>query len=223
MLATINTAIAPRWVAANTAGGGADSDAVIRNTPASVEEFALRPLASTNSQFEDEAALIARRLALQTPSPYLVLDSLPTGGSPTDPRTQLATLAYYYLVADPDNTFLMLYGGFDPNSAWTQHWTPAAAYDVGLPTTAFSLLPKEPTQPTRRSLTRSTNATTATRWSCTNPLLQTRRRHRNLDERHRHHPSTQRHVPPPECRRTLSGPVTTVTLRNGEGAILIKA
>ena len=40
-------------------------------------------------------------------SPYVVLDSLPTGGSPTDPRTQLATLAYYYLLADPNRTFLM--------------------------------------------------------------------------------------------------------------------
>src|SRR5262249_37523073 len=133
LMRAINQRIAPRWVMANTSGGGAETDAVIRNTPASIEEFALRPLAANRQQFEDMAALIAHRQALASPARYLVLDSLPTGGSPTDPRTQVATLAYYYLVANPSSTFLMFYGGYDPNSSWTQHWSPAAAYDIGTP------------------------------------------------------------------------------------------
>jgi len=95
----------------------------------SVEEFALRPLAANRQQFEDIAAMIRRRQLLTAPSSYMVLDSLPTGGSPTDPRTQIATLAYYYLVGNPDSTFLMFYGGDDPNSSWREHWSPAAAYN----------------------------------------------------------------------------------------------
>src|SRR5205823_1819517 len=138
MLGAINRAIAPKWVAANTSGGGAETDAVIRNTPASLQEFALRPLDSSRQAFEDLAALVAHRQAIG-PTDYMVLDSLPTGGSPTDPRTQIATLAEYYLLGDPKTTFLMFYGGYAPNTSWTQHWSPAAAYDVGAPQGAFSV------------------------------------------------------------------------------------
>jgi hypothetical protein len=111
LLNAIGRAIAPSWVLANTAGGGTTADGVIRQNTAYYEEFALRPLANTYRQFEDMAALIAHRANLQSPSPYAVLDSLPTGGSPTDPRTQIATLAYYYLLADPERTFLNFFGG----------------------------------------------------------------------------------------------------------------
>src|SRR5206468_233336 len=52
---------------------------------------------------------------------------------PIDARTQIATLAYYYLLADPDRTFLMFYGGDNPATSWTQHWSPAAAVNVGKP------------------------------------------------------------------------------------------
>src|SRR5205823_3820734 len=54
-------------------------------------------------------------------------------------RTQVATLAYYYLVADPDRTFLMFYGGDSPSTSWTQHWSPAAAVNVGTPTGAMKV------------------------------------------------------------------------------------
>ncbi|HEX5273138.1 MAG TPA: hypothetical protein VFW33_21730, partial [Gemmataceae bacterium] len=46
-----------------------------------------------------------------------VLDSVPAGGSPTDPRTQIATLAEYYLLADPTRTFLDPFGGDAPATA----------------------------------------------------------------------------------------------------------
>ena len=95
----------PKWVLANTSGGGTDADRVVRQVPATIEEFALRPLAQTWAQFQDLADTVARRLALTEPPGYLILDSLSTGGSPTDPRTRMAALAYYYLLADPDATF----------------------------------------------------------------------------------------------------------------------
>ncbi len=123
-----------RWILANTAGGFTQADPVIRNNPAYFEEFAIRPLANNYLQFEDLAQLIARRMQLTTPAPYAVIDSHPERGDshpergdPTDERTQLATLAYYYLLADPDSTFLMFYGGFKPSTTWREHWTAAAA------------------------------------------------------------------------------------------------
>jgi hypothetical protein len=105
-------------------------DRVLSEVPVVMEEFALRPLAHHYNQFRDVAATVDSRLKV---APMLVLDSLPAGGSPTDPRTQLATLAYYYLLADPERTLVMFYGGFEPASPWARHWVPAVAIDVGRP------------------------------------------------------------------------------------------
>ncbi|HZT80439.1 MAG TPA: hypothetical protein VFA26_09460, partial [Gemmataceae bacterium] len=109
LLAEISKAIAPRWVLGNSAGGPAYADTVIRQNPAYLEEFAIRPLSHNYLQFEDLAETVDRRARLTSPPPYAVLDGYPAGGDPTDARTQLATLACYYLLADPDSTFLMFY------------------------------------------------------------------------------------------------------------------
>jgi hypothetical protein len=111
---------------------------VVRRVPGTIEEFALRPMAQTWAQFQDLAGTVARRLALTDPSGYLVLDSLSTGGSPTDPRTRMAALASYYLVADPDATMFMAWGGEEPASAWSRHWWDAIGFDVGRPQGALS-------------------------------------------------------------------------------------
>jgi hypothetical protein len=103
------------------------------------EESLLRPLASTWSQVGDTTNLVDTLLASPN-DPYLVLDSLPTGGSPTDPRTELATLAYYYLYDVPGQTMLMFYGGYSPSTSWTQHWTAAAAANIGTPTAAMQVV-----------------------------------------------------------------------------------
>src|SRR5262249_34508116 len=135
----VGRAIGPHWLLANTSGGGSAADPVIQKNTGYFEEYALRPLAHNWQQFEDLAQALQHRQNLRTPPPYAVFDSLPTGGSPTDPRTQIATLAYYYLVGDPNYTFLDFYGGYAPSSSWSQHWSRAAAYDVGLPTSGWSL------------------------------------------------------------------------------------
>lgn len=133
LIAAVNRAIAPRWVMSNTAGGTTTADPIAAGSAAVFEEFLLRPLAANWSDVGDVVNLVAERL--NTPgSPYLVIDSLPNGGSPTDARTQLATLAYYYLVADPNRTMLMFYGGSSPSTSWTQHWSPAVTVNVGTPT-----------------------------------------------------------------------------------------
>src|SRR5262249_46377593 len=110
LLYEIGRAIAPRWVLANTAGGGPDADPTVQRVQGYYEEFGIAPLAHNYQQFEHLAGMVANRATLASPPPYAVLDSSPKGGSQTDPRTQLATLAYYYLLADPSTTFLDFYG-----------------------------------------------------------------------------------------------------------------
>jgi hypothetical protein len=215
-------AIAPHWVLANTAGGG-NVDTLIPKAQGYYEEFAIRALAQNYSRFEDLATLVSYRVALRSPSGYAVLDSLPAGGSPTDPRTQLATLAAYYLIANPNRTFLDIFGGFEPSTSWTRHWIPAAAYNVGQPTSTWSLFASG-ADPSNTSLTyhvyqrtfanalvlykplsygHNVNGTLAANTATTHSLGGTYR--------------------PLNADGTLGAPVTTISLRNGEGAILIKA
>jgi hypothetical protein len=222
MVNAVSQAIQPHWILANTAGGG-NVDPLLPRVAGYYEEFALRPLASNYTQFEDLANLVAHRLSLRSPAGYAVLDSLPQGGSPTDPRTQLATLAYYYLVADPNKTFLDLYGGFEPSTSWSRHWFPAVGYNVGQPAGTWSLFASG-ADPSNRSLTyhvyqRSyTNALvlykplsfgnnasgTLADNTATTHALNGSYRQLNADG-------------------TLGLVITSITLRNGEGAILIKA
>jgi hypothetical protein len=139
LLYTVGQAIAPEWLMANVGNAGTSSNEVIATVPAAFEESALLPLAGTYQDFEALAARVVSQEALRSPSPYLVLDSSPAGGSPTDPRTQIATLAEYYQLADPTMTFLDFYGGFSPATSWSQHWSPAAAYNIGQPTGPWSV------------------------------------------------------------------------------------
>jgi hypothetical protein len=138
MIGAVSRAISPKWVLANTAGGKSDADPVAANSAAVFEEFILRPLDASWSDVGDAAGLVARRLAAPG-SPYVVLDSYPAGGTATDSRTQLAALSYYYLLGDPNRTFLMFNGGYSPSSSWVYHWSPAAAVNVGKPTGAMRL------------------------------------------------------------------------------------
>jgi hypothetical protein len=225
MLKAIGQAIAPRWILANTGGGGTGADGVVRQNTAYFEEFALRPLVQTWQQFEDLAATIAHRAGLRSPSPYAVLDSLPTGGSPTDPRTQLATLAEYYLLADPKRTFIDFFGGFEPGTNWNRHWVPAAAYDVGQPQGTWSLYATG-ADPANRSLTyrvygrRYDNALVLYRPVSYALGARSPGALGNASATRLALGGTYRIL---EANGKLGPSVTSVSLRNGEGAILIKA
>lgn len=83
MVAAVNRAIYPKWVMSNTAGGRAEGTAVAAGSAAVIEEFLLRPLDTNWSKVNDMADLVAMRLNADG-SPYVVLDSLPTGGSTTN-------------------------------------------------------------------------------------------------------------------------------------------
>jgi hypothetical protein len=150
-----------------------------------------------------------------------VLDSLPAGGSPTDPRTEMATLAEYYLLGDPNSTFLDFYGGSAPSTSWAQHWVAAAAYDVGQPVATWSVAASG-ADPANAALTykvyqrQYTNALVLYK-----PLSYAHNMHGTLAD------GTATTIAPGGSYRVLQadgtlGPVVTgVTLRNGEGAILI--
>jgi hypothetical protein len=222
LLNAVGQAIAPKWLLANTAASTGGADAIIPKIQGYFEEFALRPLASTYQQFEDLAAQTAHRAALSTPAPYAVLDSLPTGGSPTDPRTQLATLAEYYLLEDPATTFLDPFGGFAPASTWSQHWIPAAAVDIGAPAGSWSLLASgaDPSSPAltyhvyQRSFADGLVLYKPLSFgnNMTGTLSDTSATTLALGGTYR----------PLQADGTLGAPVTSISLRNGEGAILIK-
>jgi len=224
LLHAISQTLAPGLLVANTAGGQSDADPVVAQTTAYYEEFAIRALAHNYQQFEDLAQQVAHRAALQGPNGYAILDSLPQGGSPTDPRTQIATLAYYYLIGDPNRTFLNFNGGFEPSTSWTRHWSPAAAYDIGLPRGAWSLFASG-SDPSNLALSYRVYQR-----SYTNALIlykplsfaanATGPASLGLDSATVHNlGATYR---PLQADGTLGAPVTQITLRNGEGAILIK-
>ena len=153
---------------------------------------------------------------------YAILDSYPGGGNVSDPRMQIGTLAYYYLLADPNQTMLMINGGFEPASDWSRHWIPAAAYDVGKPTGDWTMLATGQ-DPTNSKLTyyvysreydnalvlykplSYAGGTTGTTDNNTATVHQLNGTYRPLN-----------------ADGTLGAPTTSVRLRNGEGAILIK-
>jgi hypothetical protein len=224
MLNAIGRAIAPHWLMANTSGGQYDADGVIRQNTAYYEEFALRPLASNYTQFEDMANLIAHRQSLKSPAPYAVLDSLPTGGSPTDARTQLATLAYYYLVGDPKKTFLNFYGGYEPSSSWTRHFSQAVTVNVGQPQGSWSQFASG-TDPSDWRLTyrvyarNYTNALVLYKPLSYSSSLQTNGSLNGTPTTH-WLGGTYRQV---RADGSLGPPITSIALHNGEGAILIRA
>ncbi len=139
MIDNVTRRVAPKWTVSNTAGSVAEADGITAASTAAFEEFLLRPNSVNWSGLENVAALVARRLAADAPSPYLILDSYPDTKATTDPRTRSAVLAYYYLLADPDKTFLMFFGGYQPAAAWRNVFVPAAAVDVGQPTAAMTV------------------------------------------------------------------------------------
>ncbi len=221
---TVAQAVAPDWLLSNTVGGGVGADPLLSHATGYFEEFALRPLSGSYQQFEDLATLVADRAALQSPPPFAVLDSLPAGGSPTDPRTQIATLAEYYLLADPTRTFLDPFGGSAPASSWTQHFFGALTYNVGPPVGSWYIFahgadPTDSSKTYRVYARQYGNAlvlykplSSTANGSASGSLSDGTATTFALGGTYR----------PLQADGTLGAPITSVSLRNGEGAILIR-
>ena len=225
LLQELARAIEPCWILCNTGGGGEAADVVVRANPAYMEEFAIRPLSHNYGQFEELAWMVKRRAAFTTPSPYAVLDSHPQRGNLTDPRMQIATLAYYYLLADPESTFLMMNGGFEPASSWKRHWTPAIAFDVGRPLGPWSEFSsgKDPADPGRiyKAYQRQYEKALVLYKPVSHKPGDWKRLALLGDETATKHDLPGRYRPL-RADGTLGEVVTSVSLRNGEGAIMVK-
>ena len=151
LLGILNRSLGSKWIVSNTAGGGASVNSQIANGVTYLEEFAIRPLQANHVMFEDLAATVAYRRTLNGGRAYEILDSLTTQVALTDPRAMTTTLAMYYLMADPNLSFLMINGGKAPASSWTEHWTNAINFNVGRPTSAFTKIASG-LDPSNRSL-----------------------------------------------------------------------
>lgn len=224
LLGAIDRGLGTKWLIANTAGGGNTAEPIIRNGVTYLEEFALRPLSANHVQFEDLAATLAYRRQLSGGRAYEILDSLPTNGvNATDPRLQVTTLAMYYMLADPNLSFLMMNGGNEPSSGWDRHWTNAIKFNVGKPTGTRSVFGTG-LDPANRNLefkvyarqyqnalvlykpvsyTRGVSGTIADNTATTHALGGVYREVR--------------------ADGTLGPAVSKITLRNGEGKILVRA
>jgi hypothetical protein len=224
MLQVVWKAIEPKWILSNTGGGYASAEPVIQQSPAYFEEFAIRPLSHGWSAFDDLAAMVERRRLLTKPSALAVIDSHAPGGKQDDPRVLIGVLTYYYLLADPDTTFLMFFGGQDPNGAWTKHWTAAVAYDVGKPTGKWSEFATGP-DPSNKDLTyKVLQRTYSNALILHKPLSHVRgnRTPPKIGEETETKHELKGTYRPLLADGTLGPPVTSISLRNGEGAILIK-
>ena len=140
LVLAVSKAVSPKLVFVNTVGGTTTGNGMAANATGSVEEFLLRPMDANWAGVRDAAALVAGRLASDSPSPYVILDTYPAGGAVDDPRTQIGALAYYYLLADPDRTMIMFSGGYSPAAAWSKTWIGAVAVDVGDPVGAMKMV-----------------------------------------------------------------------------------
>jgi hypothetical protein len=225
LMHAIRRAIAPRWILLNTEGGDTDADVVIGHNPAYLEEFALRPLAMHWQAFEQLAERIDRRTRLVTPPPLGVIDSHPDGGAPDDPRTQLAALSAYYMMADPESNCLMFFGGAETNTTWKRHWTAAAAYNIGQPTGHFTRFASgtDPANPglSYRVYARSyEKALVLYRPLSGIPSKRAVRGGLGADTATRH--ELGRTYRPLQADGTLGAPLTSITLRGGEGAVLVR-
>jgi hypothetical protein len=226
LLGAINKRLAPtgRWLIANTAGGGPSAEPVIRNGVSYLEEFALRPASANYVQFEDLAATLAYRRQISGGRAYEILDSLPTAGlDANNPRMQLATLAMYYVLADPNLSFLMMNGGNEPASSWSRHWTNAINFNVGKPVGTETVFASGQ-DPSNKSLDYKVYARQyQNALVLYKPLSYTRGVAGTLADN-----TATTHVLGGMYREvkadgTLGPPITRITLRNGEGVILAKA
>lgn len=223
LMSAVSREIAPRWVLANTAGGPNTADAITAASGGVFEEFLIRAMQANWSEVGDAVNLAQRRLNAGG-DPYLVIDSSASGGSRYDARTQLATLSYYYLLADPDRTFLMFFGGDAPSTTWKEHWSDAVNVNVGTPTGSMRVFATG-TDPANARLTYQV---LARNYSNALVLYKPLSYARGVGEGTTGNNTATTHQLGGTYRvvnstGTLGPAVTSVTLRNGEGAILVKA
>jgi hypothetical protein len=124
-----------KWVLPNT--GAMYSQIITALVPAWIGEFWFRPQGPlTHWQvWETQIAQVAVAQATTVPEPIGVVDTHPQGSAgATDTRFQMGGLAMFYQVMTP-GLRLMIDGGNDPSitsaADWLKHWFQALDYDPG--------------------------------------------------------------------------------------------
>ena len=136
---------------------------------------------------------------------------------------QLTTLAMYYLVADPNLSFLMMNGGNEPASGWSRHWTDAITYNVGKPVAALTQFATGQ-DPSNRDLTYKVfrreyqNAIVFYK-----PLSYTRGTAGTIADNTATTHQLDGFYRPLKADGSLGTPVNRITIRNGEGITLVKS
>ncbi len=223
LVGSVESGIGTKWVLANTAGSGPSAQPLAKYGVSYIEEFALRPLKHTWRQFEDIADQTDERFRLMNGNGFAVLDTYPAGGSPTDPRTQLAALAYYYLLADPERTFVMFNGGYEPSTAWSRHWTDAVKYDIGRPRDKWSVF-AQGDDPANKAIDYKVYQRQYDRALVLyKPVSYSQGRTGTIGNGTATYHKLNGNYRELHADGTLGSVITSIRLRNGEGAILVKA
>ncbi|MCU0704105.1 MAG: Ig-like domain-containing protein [Fimbriiglobus sp.] len=218
----VTRALPGKWVVANTAGSITEGNAIAAESTAVLEEFLLRPNDHNWANLLDMQERINGRLAAD--AAHVIIDTHPGTGRLTSERTRMGALAYYYLLGDPDKTFLMFFGGSGPSSPWRDVFVPAATFDIGRPTGEMKIFstgndPQNPALTYRVYGREYANALTLfkprsyTLGRGTGSVADATATTHHLNGRYRLLQSDG----------SLGGVVTSVTLRNGEGVVLVKA
>lgn len=220
----VTRALPGKWVVSNTAGSIAEGDPIARESTAVLEEFLLRPYDHNWANLIDIQDKVNRRLAADSPSPYVIIDTHPGTGDIRTERVRQGALAYYYLLGDPDKTFFMSFGGASPAAAWSTVFLKSATFNVGKPKGAMTTFATG-TDPQNAQLTYKVFAReydnalvlykprsytlgkgTGTADDATGTVHQLDGRYRQL-----------------YSDGSLGQVVTSIKLRNGEGVVLVKA
>ena len=133
LVTAIEKATPGKFLLANTAGGRSDSDPIAAASSGTLEEFALRPTDATWAAVNDLIDLINGRVNSGPPGSIAVIDSHPGTLPVGSDRVRAGMLAYYYIVGDPERTALMMAGGYTPSAAWRDAWIDSLSVDVGQP------------------------------------------------------------------------------------------
>jgi len=224
LVRAITLRLGDRWTVSNTAGSIAQADGIAAASTAVFEEFLLRPNSVNWSGFNDVVALVNRRLAADSPSPYVVLDTFSGNVPMTDERSRTGALSYYYLLADPNKTFISFFGGQQPSAAWSQSWIASATFNVGKPTAAFTTFATG-IDPENSALTYKVFSRT---YENALTLFKPRSYTLGKGTGTNNDATATTHALGGNYRvlnsnGTLGAVINSIVLRNGEGAVLIKA
>jgi hypothetical protein len=134
----------------------------------------------------------------------------------------MATLAYYYLLADPQTTFLDYDGGYDTTGPWDRHWFPAMAHDIGQPAGDWSLFATGADPANARLTYHIYQRAFGNALVLYKPLSYGNGVNGTLSDATATTHDLGGVYYPLQVDGTLGAPLTSITLRNGEGAVLVK-